>query len=321
MNKESKNNTLSVMIPAKNDNYYEDTIWRLETTVNFLANSLHKVGVIEETEIIIVDWKSKVPIQSVITLNERWKKKVLFLTVPYNFENNLVEGNLFNGSLVANIGIRRSVGKYIAVTCSDTLWDEKFIIGFLKEINNNSRVLKTLFFVGRDDIPARIVSKKLSGEELKSFIKSNRNNFTRKSDKLFLFGGAGALIMHRDIWHKCRGLDESLIHWGWNDTDLMLRVLLNGIFINTDSNMKVFHLDHTPAAGIAERHKTKQNPKKFKPFVANDENWGMGNYKFGDDTYISHSNNEIEMYTENTNYAYKIKYLFILIKGILRSLL
>ena len=40
----------------------------------------------------------------------------------------------------------------------------------------------------------------------------------------------------------------------------------------------------------------------------------MGNYKFGDDTYISHSNNEIEMYTENTNYAYKIKYLFILIK-------
>ena len=50
---------LSFVIMARNDEYMGNAKWRLETTLDFLATSLSKLGRLQDAEVVIVDWQSE----------------------------------------------------------------------------------------------------------------------------------------------------------------------------------------------------------------------------------------------------------------------
>ena len=100
----------------------------------------------------------------------------------------------------------------------------------------------------------------------------------------FYMGCAGALVMHRDLWFECRGNDERLVFWGYNDIDLSLRMRLKYSCLDyyQTNKMTVFHLEHYPSRSDKQSAPKKSNPHVFNPFVVNDENWGLAEYSFAE---------------------------------------
>ena len=80
---------LSIVMPARNDNYMGNSNWRLENALNFSAIELDKLNKLEDVEVIIVDWGSKVPLHTVLALNEKADSIARFILVSDSVINTI----------------------------------------------------------------------------------------------------------------------------------------------------------------------------------------------------------------------------------------
>ncbi|UCD33245.1 MAG: hypothetical protein JSV38_05090 [Desulfobacterales bacterium] len=221
---------LSLIIPSRNDTYMGPSNWRLETTINFLATELEKINRLEHTEVVVVDWGSKIPLHSVLSLTDSARRITRFILVPVAVHDAVRKDSDFPDSIALNVGIRRSFGSFICQTGNDILWPEHFLQPLFAMLEGDKTITtpveKTQMIFSRKHIPWEIVSEKPTTKYLDDFI--NRYDLEIPVEPLnpFFLAPGGSVIMHRNMWCECRGYDETLIYWGANDVNLTLRMKL-----------------------------------------------------------------------------------------------
>ena len=275
---------LSLVIAARNDSYMGNSNWRLETTLNYIADQLASIKRLEDVEIIIVDWGSSTSLRNILTVSKTAESIIRTIEVPISIHEKVCQGSDFPISIAFTVGIRRAKGEYIALTSGDVLWTgdmlKSFFLSDKAEINNKSALERSLIFIPRKNIPWKFVNQNPRMEELANYIATEGTSLDVEPLLPFYLGCAGALVMHRNIWAECRGNDERLVYWGYNDIDLCLRVRLKYSCIDyyKVANKNVFHLEHYPSRQNKEIMPRKSNPHVFNPFVVNETTWGLAQY-------------------------------------------
>jgi glycosyltransferase involved in cell wall biosynthesis len=272
---------MSLVIAARNDEYMGNSNLRLETTLNYIANQLESIHRLRDAEIVIVDWGSLSPLHNTLHVDKSAKLITRYIEVPVKIHEAVCHGSNFPISIAFNVGIRRARGEYIALTSGDVLWPREILESFFVSNNTSPSSLRhSLVFIPRKNIPWNFVSSNPRYSEMIQYL-DDEGSFLEIEPLLpFYMGCAGALVMHRDLWSECQGNDERLVHWGYNDIDLCLRLRLKYSCIDyyESSNKSVYHLEHYPSRQIKDIPPRKSNPHVFNPFIVNDASWGLAQY-------------------------------------------
>jgi hypothetical protein len=317
---------LSFAIPARNDNYQGNSTWRLETTINYLALQLEKLGRLNDAEMVILDWCSPEPVHTSLSLTEQAKKISRFILVPASVINEMHFDDDFPRPIVINAGIRRSRGTYIIQTIGDVLWPksclEKIFDIIDKQIFQKKSVHKTLFVIGRKEIPYSIASTCPALSFLEKFVEENDEKIPLVPPFPYIRVPGDGLLMHKNLWFESHGFDERLQYWGWSDCDVILRIQLkyDVVCAKEDKDLAVYHLNHISPENESQILKRKTNPWFFNPLVVNDNDWGLGTYSFNEmppsapidsaATYITTGGTEIVRWYRFVHFMNILKFAF-----------
>jgi GT2 family glycosyltransferase len=103
-------------------------------------------------------------------------------------------------------------------------------------------------------------------------------------------GWGGFISAPTAWWHECRGFDERMKWWGWEDVDMWKRAARAGLGRNhlcfmEEPDIEIYHQYHTNIQIAAIRQQNaeiydaiKQNEyfaKRSSGILRNDENWGL----------------------------------------------
>lgn len=315
---------LSIVISGRNDNYMGNSNWRMETTINFLAKAACKVNQLSNIELIIVDWRSRVPLYQVLNLTEQARQITKFIVVPISY--NINGDSDFPSSVAANVGIRRALGDFTALSTADLVFTENFLKKLFNILSGKYEigkpVDKSLLQFNRKSIPLEISNQELSLFEIDKYIIKNGKQLPVEPLVPYYLAPSSIQLMHRDLWYESHSFDEGLIHPGWSDIDLCLRMRLkySVVDMSKEEDMYLYHLDHyTP--GFVRR---KINPLVINPFVVNDENWGLADQEFEEfpkkPTFNPQCRNEMEKVVTLPDLNFRRKHLLCLIKFLIRNL-
>lgn len=270
--------TISLVTTGRNDDYKGNFLWRLETTLNYIGKKAAKVGRSGDVELVVVDWGSRLPLHSALNLSEDALKIARFILVPPDIAERYNTDGIFAGSIAINAGVRRSRGMFIAQTGGDILYNEDLLDRLLRlprtERYEKFLVNRTLFHILLKKIPEDFVRRDPDVESIERYIDENNEDLEATPVGPFLGGRAAALLMHRDLWFECQGLDESWFGYGWTDCDLNLRIGLKyaSTVFGSDEGLYAYHLEH-PRDGLPITG-------RYNPFVVNGRSWGVAEHRF-----------------------------------------
>ncbi len=277
---------LSFVMTGRNDGFMGDFNWRLGTSINIMARAAARLGRLDDLEIIVSDWNSEIPLHKVVELVPEAKKITKFLPVPSEIAVPAQKDTHFPDSIVLNAAIRRASGEFISQTGSDVVFTAAALNALLNVLDGKYAGLplkKAFLSGGRRHIPNAIVNRRLPLKEFEEYLNRNAAYFTEER------GGAGhaaptnMMLLHRDLWHACRGFDEKFIYWGFNDIDLALRITAQHGFIPLENfGVNSLHMEHwtKPRDYAPEKMFRKLNPvDNLTPeFAPNLANWGLGDF-------------------------------------------
>ena len=296
---------------GKNDDYMPDFLYRLETTINFLCNSIKAIQKEDCFEIIIVDWVSEVPLNQQLNIIECSTKLVKFL---YISENDLINTNFtpdrISPSYAINFAIRRAKGDLIFLMGADTIINNSSIRNLLDLCADNIgsfNIKDSYLTVGRRHIPWEIISEQPRFEYLEYYIA--RKGHELRDDFQFLKwgGGAGLIGMHKDIWNSIQGLDEEIIYYGSSDVELFLRATNKYEHIElSNSGICSYHMEHPPELQKSESKYVGKNYDIFTQERKQNNSWGCPERKL-DFAYIESNididtKKDVHYLSENTKF-------------------
>lgn len=276
---------LSIIVTGRNDSHMGNFKYRLTTCISYIASKLKGLGRLDDVEIMITDWNSDVPLSKALVLTPEAAQICRFVYVPPNVaRGKLRPDQVFNGACAINVSLRRARGEFSITMPADVIIPN-FSLQLLFELLDGKTVLpfkldSCLFMAGLKNISYDVVDKELDIDEWDRYLLLNSGELTRGQRWPGL--GLGALsMMHYSLWHACRGFDEQLCDWGWNEAELTMRISQYHPWIELSSlGIAVFDMDHRGRRGCCELKPRKSNPYiVHSSFAVNDENWGLGGYE------------------------------------------
>ncbi len=275
---------ITFLLQGRNDAYAPDYSYRINSSINLLAESLSAAGLLQRAEILFVDWGSEVPLAEVVTPSPAACEILEFVHVPPDRAlATMPDGSRYT-TLVVNVGVRRAAGQYIMLTDTDVLWTKTSIarLGDLLDgrIATPFPVSETCFSVKRYQIPWETAQRCPSPAEWERYLALSAFGLLHECAPAITLGGfAGAQLMHRDLWHELRGYDENLTSaWGWADNDLSIRAGKTRPWLDTCSfGILSYHVEHRSRLVVDEpRPPHTINPMTFGPDAApNGPDWGL----------------------------------------------
>lgn len=271
---------ITLCICGKDDNYVDDFLYRIETTINYICQEIEGIKKEKHFELIIVDWASKKPMHDTLSLNSNLKSSVNFLYITENF----LKDSKYNRDNIPicyalNLAIRRASGKFIFVTSADTILNDCSLLALFnicsKEIKTTFTTDKSYFTIGRKHIPWEIISQQPNPFFLKNYLERNGHELRSDFGYLRWGGGAGLIGMHRNIWELNEGLDEGIVNYGASDVEIFLRSTNKCEHIEL-SNLGIcsYHMKHPPEKQTMASKYVKKNYNIFKNNRKPNPNWG-----------------------------------------------
>ncbi len=293
---------LSLILCARNDLYQGNSLWRLQTALNYTGQSIQKMGRQEEVEVIVSDWGSEIPLRDVLKLTPAAARVVSFLTIPPEIARVEQKDSPFPEVLALNAAARRARGEYIGRIDQDTLVTTFFLRQFFW-LHSNERLIvplrSSLLLSNRRSIPYRIAAHCPPYASIDRYVRW----FGRALPLMFplpphrfYISFVGIWLMHRDLWYECGGYDEFFIYMDWMEADVILRLVPKYTLVNLGElvNHELYHLDHTrvsPWEPVRAGRNRKTNPARTVehrpqgPTNPNGADWGLTRYELENTAY------------------------------------
>ena len=277
---------ISFVTHGRNDGFMGDFAWRVSTCINQIARNFATLGRLGEIEILVGDWGSEQKtLREVMTLEPAARHVTRFCTVPPAVAARLNRDGDYGYSPAANIPIRRASGKFIFSMDSDAwmpLKTAEYLLQIAGGQNPTGEDLdNTFFWASRQHIPYPYIATSPSIEQLNRYMVEQRDKlfWTGKCDVKDFKGGAVAIFGKRELFHAIRGYNEALVHWGWHDIDIHLRMVMSFKAADLwELGAEMFHMEHYPQRGIPVAGGRKETPHIVPTRqVVNDEDWGAIN--------------------------------------------
>lgn len=298
-NQETK--LLSLVIIGRNDNYMGNFKYRLTTAINFLAKQIEALNHLDNIEILITDWNSDTALSGVLDLTATAAQLCKFIRVPPEVAAIVQPvGVKFHGAKATNVAIRRAAGEYIMLFDADSLMPRHSLHAILDLLAHKLTlpydVSRTYFFCGRYQIPWEIVQRQPNLEMWERFLVLNSGQLPLDGRPFGLGIFGIGLMMHKKLWHECRGYHETMPGWGWVDAELALRVTQCYPWIDLASiGVTIFHMEHNQ-----RRNKSssggghKLNPYDVSmDFAINGDQWGIADRTFAVEVAKSFQQKEV----------------------------
>jgi len=269
---------------GRNDNYGRDFKRRFVQSMNFLAWSAQRAGVLNQLEVVFTDWNSASPLANAIQLSQEAAQMVRFIVVPPAIAAPLNYGKTpFHTGMSLNVAFRRARGKFIGMMPGDILLTQyplRSLMAILRqewELPFNPEM--ALLGVPRKFMAAHVDDAKYfdTPENIERLLSSSDWYLTADTNCRSLNGGYGMWVLPAEWLHQANGTMESIGGWGYSDTDLAMR-LADRLKIVNLAGFGVYCYDYD--ISIKEyRAKSKNIRFKLKHFslenADNPSDWGM----------------------------------------------
>ncbi len=183
-----------------------------------------------------------------------------------------------------NVGIRRCFGDYILHCDFDVFVSYDAFSKVWNFLSTGERMLQyyfSRFHIREDDVIERIE---------RNVYECEMNDVKLFPDKRVLvenpykFAGASvALLCSKELFYNVEGYDERMIYWGYQDTDLFLRLWVDGHLaedLYRSLNIKLLHIDHHRIYCGMTNNPHLAGRKLKRGIKPNGDSWGIGNIKF-----------------------------------------
>jgi hypothetical protein len=268
---------LSVCVFARNDDYQGNFRYRLTTSLNFLARSVSAIGREADLEVVLADWNSEVPLSETLALSPEAAALVRFVRVPPEVAATVQKsGQVMYSTCAANVALRRASGEYLLLSDSDTLFPRHSLLSLFNLLEGRLGVpfdpRRATYVIGRYQLSRAQVKREPTVEEWERFLLLNGWDVIFDRGYTGLGTHGSGQLMHRDLWHECRGYNEQLRAGPWMDGDLTVRLTQRYPWLSlTSLGISVFHMDHESNALFTT------NRYRMPPTLdANDDRWGLG---------------------------------------------
>lgn len=270
--------SLSLILCSRNDHYAGNAVWRLQTSLNYLALQAEALKRASAVEVIVTDWGSRIPLRQALVLSPVAARMTRFLEVPPELAALLQKDSPFPEVLANNAAIRRAQGDYIGRIDQDTLISRTFIEYFLGSFEDGSGPNKAaVMFGGRRSIPIEVVRRSPPFEKVVRYIDRFGPYLPPegKGRTPWFDAPTGIFVMSRELWWEARGYDERMLYWGFMEAEVVRRLASRHPIVNLGSNPKCrfFHLSHsTRRFLITDRRK---NPRLTGDLDGPQDGWGL----------------------------------------------
>lgn len=280
---------LSIVVVGRNDNYMGNFKYRLSTCLNYLARNLKNIGRLDDVEVVVTDWNSEVSLAKGLPLLPEAAKICRFVCVPPEVAKSFVKpGRVFCFSCATNVALRRAKGDFVMFLTGDSLLPSYSLKSLLDLLDGNQslpfKLDRCLFLFTRHLIPTDVVMSEPSLAEWDRYLWLNSGQLPRQIEHSGWGTHCAAQMMHRELWHACRGYDEKIRDWGWSDAELTLRITQENNWLELSSiGVSTFEMAHEQERSYQRITTEPRSSLQYEgnlAFVANDDNWGLGNYQF-----------------------------------------
>lgn len=286
---------LSLVLCSRNDQFQGNSLWRLETSLNFAARQLAELGHLEDAEIIVTDWGSTKPLRDAVRLGEEAQKIVRFLTVPIELAKEKQRDSRFAEVFAINAAAHRARGQYIGRIDQDTLVGRHFLQWFFTALDTPQNQIfpleSTVMISNRRRIPYQFAVQCPQFPLVERYVQWFDRRLPRTARPMpnseYWQCYIGIVLLHRKLWDECGGYDESFIYYSYMEFDLFLRLRMyyEGVDLGSVVDDDFYHLDHLPTwfiwhtarPGQENPIRTVENPPP--EFCPSGPRWGLADYQ------------------------------------------
>jgi hypothetical protein len=263
-----------------------NSLWRLQTTLNYVAEEVSALGRMDDVEVVVTDWGSERPLREVLQLTPAATRIVSFLLVPPDLARQLQKDSPFPEVLALNAAARRVSGHYIGRIDQDTLVGRLFLETFFELVENKRELevpLNTaLLFSNVRMVPYRFAVRCLSLNATKQYISrfGSKLQIEKTSHSPFYHHSVGIWLLPTAIWHECGGYNEDMLYMNAMEITMIQRLLGKYKIIDLGKliNFDFYHLEHyhpwVPRRSSVYRKTNDISGRTFE-FNPNGNNWGL----------------------------------------------
>jgi hypothetical protein len=297
------NPALSLILCSRNDQYMGNSRWRLQTTLNYVAQMVQELGRDDDVEVLVADWGSETPLHEVLELSPAAARLVSFILIPPEIAHELQKDSPFAEVLALNAAARRASGKYIGRIDQDTLVGNRFMEYFFDLHEGKQQfevpVNSALLFANQRMVPYRFAVRCPPFWAVEKYVRYFGRFFKIEvtTGNTFYCHGVGIWLAHRDLWDECGGYDERMIYMNSMEINMISRLLKKYKMVNLGQlvNYAFYHLEHYHPA-VPRRSSTHRmvNPDhlfaEYDILNPNGPGWGLVQYHFEKRPYSSDGN-------------------------------
>jgi hypothetical protein len=277
---------LSLCVAGRDDNYMPDFLFRITTTLNFVARCLSRLSRLEAVEIVIADWGSDIPLSEKLELSPEARQVCRFLYVPKQVIKDTQQGaEYYHVARACNFALRRSRGQFVFLANTDQILSESSLDSLLRllegKITSPIDLRKAFMIVPRVQIPWQFLDGQPSLDDFERYIFLNDFELPHEPSppSSYWFTSSSGYIVSSSLNQSLRGLDERHAGWGGGDIEFAFRAIQeNQYFYLSSIGVKSYHMGHPP---VGSRHtRAISNPLIWHSESSiNGEDWGIGHYE------------------------------------------
>jgi hypothetical protein len=277
---------LSFILCSRNDQYMGNSLWRLQTSLNYLAQNVQALGLEDQVEVVVSDWGSETPLREVLQLSSLAARLTRFIQIPKPLADELQRDSPFAEVFALNAAAGRARGKYIGRIDQDTLVGKRFLQAIVDRTKQEPPL--SMGFANLKMINYRFAVQCPSLSNVSRFIDlfgGRLRTENSRSTSPYYFAGVGIWLLHRDVWFESGGYDERMIYMNAMETNMIMRLLKKYEMVDLGklSDYDFYHLEHyhpwTVRKSSAHRkvnpHLPFSQPDQMNP---NGDTWGMKDY-------------------------------------------
>ncbi len=272
---------LSICESGRNDDYGRDFKRRFVQSMNFLAWSAKRAGVLDRLEVVFTDWNSDVPLSHELLLSEDAAKMVRFIEVPSGIARPLNYGKTpFHTCKSLNAAFRRARGKFLSMMPGDILLTQYALAPLFSLLEGRLSVPfdpeRSLMGIPRKNIAHYADDKRFfrTPEETEALLLDSDFHLLPDCFCKGLNAGFGMFLLPGESLHVLRGLNEEIGGWGASDVELGLVCAEKQMTLRNLGGLGIVAYDFEVDRKMVGEKKTR-NVKPVLRERVNSENWGL----------------------------------------------